>query len=704
MGLKELSSDQDYLNANIATKFAIFDKVAAKEPDYVSANEATKEAIRDKFGIGQAAIDAQFQDAGKQNLSNPQANQRNLGSVIGQSAIKGFSGMVDLAGQMTPAEMIKRGIASGLEALQGNYGQAIMKGLPQQPIRQALIRSGVLKPENEPNNPMLKAIDFTTQLATGGGLNPMTIAKNTLPQLGRFGLQAGVGSGTQQSLEALGVGPLGQALGTALTMSVAGAPTALRSTVGDVSRNSLKNVSPEQIKLADLLMQDARKLGTPLTAAEALAQVTGGNRLTSTQRIIENSPKSSQMMADFMNQRPQANVNAFNQTVNEVSPFITRPSTLNQTAANFIDRSEKSLTKGVEPYYQAGIGEMKNLSAGKALPVLPLEVKQLSANSAIDDAINHVIKDKYSGVTGFSPNNPETLLAAKKYLDAQYSKFSNAMTESLDKTKAANSFGASRQLDDFLASKSPSYAKGRDIYSAAQAKDIQPRKEGMLGQLAETGGTTEGMMSAQSGILMPPAPKATSPKEISATIKLLRREDPNVVKDWTRQNIQGIFNENTQNLQSGANQFGGAKFASSIAGNQAQRANLKTLVSESASPQAWKGFETMLDVFQAQGKRLPAGSATAFNKAELDALSAGGNLAKLALTPTKPSKVMDVFEEFRLGQNTKKLAELLTDPDGIKKLEALSKTKPNTAKREVLTNSIAGGLIGGKEPIEENQP
>jgi len=666
-------------------------------PDGLSVSEMTRLAA-DSYN---QAKEREFAQAREPDLS--ETNPRSTLGVMKQSAIKGFSGMVDLAGQMTPAEMIKRGISSGAEALQGNYGQAIMKGLPQQPITQSLIRSGVLKPEYEPNNPMLKAIDFTTQMAAGGGINPATIARNTLPQLGRFALQSGVGTGTQQVLESSGINPLGQAAGTALTMGVAGIPFAMQSTVGNVAKSSLQNVKPEQLKLADMLMKDAQRLGTPLTAAEALAQVTGGNRLTSTQRIVENTQKSGQTMSDFMNQRPQANVNAFNQVANEISPFITRPATLNKTAEDFITRSEKGLTKGVAPYYQAGIGEMKNLSAGKALPVLPLEVKQLSANSAIDDAINHVIKDKYSGASGLSRNNPETLLSAKKYLDAQYSKFSNKMTESFDKEKAANAFGGSKQLDDFLASKSPSYAKGRDIYSAAQAKDIQPRKEGMLGQLAETGGTTEGMMSQQSGILMPPAPKATSPKEISATIKLLRREDPNVVKDWTRQNIQGIFNENNQNLQSGANQFGAAKFASTIAGNANQKANLKTLISESASPQAYKGFETMLDVFEAQGKRLPAGSATAFNQEALQELK-GGGLVKAALTPFKPSNIVAGFEDFRMRLNSQKLAELLTDPDGIKKLEALSKTKPNTAKREVLTNSIAGGLIGGKEPIEENQP
>ena len=631
-----------------------------------------------------------FEQAQESNVL--ETKPRSTLGVLGQSAIKGVAGLGDVVA----------GFPSNVKNLY-NYARTNEPlGKFSQPITESLIHSNVLKPENEPNTPVLKAMDFTTQLATGGGINPMSV-KNLLPSLARLGTQGVVGSGIQQGLQGIDVNnPLAQAGATALGMGLVGAPTALRTTVGDVALNSLKNVTPEQLKLSDLLMKDAQKLGTPLTAAEALSQVTGGNRLTSTQRIVENAPKSAQTMADFMAQRPNANEMAFRNTIEQVSPFVTRPLTLNQAAANFLERSEKGLTKGVEPYYQNAIGEMKNLSAGKSLPVLPVEVKQLATNPSIEDAINHVIKDKYSGVTGLSPNDPKTLLSAKKFLDAQYTKFSNKMTESFDKEKAANAFGASRQIDDFLAQKSPSYAKGRDIYANAQTNVIQPRKEGMLGQLAETGGTTESMMQQQSNILMPPSPKATTPQDISATIKLLRREDPNVVKDWTRQNLQGIFDENAQKLQSGANQFGAAKFASAITGNEQQRNNLKTLISQGSSPQAWKGFETMLDVFEAQGKRLPAGSATAFNQAALEELK-GGGLVKGALTPIKPSKIMDVYEQFRLGENTQKLAQLLTDPNGIKKLEELSKTKPNSAKAQVLVNSIAGGMISAKPTIEENQ-
>jgi hypothetical protein len=607
---------------------------------------------------------------------------RNPLSVLGQSAIKGVVGLGDVvAGWPTNVSKIYK--AATTDEPIGQF---------YQPIRDSLIRSGLLKAENEPNTPALKAMDFTAQLGTGGGVNPLTIGKTLLPSLARLGAQGLAGSAAQQFMESAGVeNPLIKAAVTGATMGMAGLPTALRTTVGDVARNSLKDVTPDQINAAQQLMNQAQQLGTPLTAAEAISQVTGGNRLTSTQRIIENSPKSAQTMADFMNQRPGANETAFSNVVNQISPLVTTPLTLSKTAEDFIKRSEKGLTGGVNPYYKQAVTEIKPTK---------LEMDRLTSNSAIENAINHVLNDPYAGAKGLTPQNPNTLMAAKKFLDAEYTKYTNKLGESYDKTKAANVAEASSRLDTYLSAKSPSYAKANDIYANAQTNVIQPRKEGMLGQLANAKGTTEGMMAEQSGILMPPSPKATTPADIKTTVKLLRRENPNVAADWTRQNLQGIFDETSQKLQSGANQAGGAKFASTIAGNGLQRENLKTLITESASPQAWKGFETMLDVFEAQGKRLSTGSATAFNQGAIEELK-GGGFVKAALSPFKPSNIVNTYDQFKLGFNTKKLAELLTDPNGIKKLEELSKTKPSSAKREVLTNSLAGSIIGGKDQIEE---
>ena len=96
MALEQLLGNPDYEQANIATKNAIFEKFAKDDPNFTKANEATKEAIRDRFGISQKAIDLQFQSAGTPSVLDTKSNERNLGGIVKQSAIKGVAGLGDI--------------------------------------------------------------------------------------------------------------------------------------------------------------------------------------------------------------------------------------------------------------------------------------------------------------------------------------------------------------------------------------------------------------------------------------------------------------------------------------------------------------------------------------------------------------------------------------------------------------------------------
>lgn len=51
--LADIIADPNYVNANPATKKAIFDRYAPQDPNYSKANAATQEAIRIKFGVAQ---------------------------------------------------------------------------------------------------------------------------------------------------------------------------------------------------------------------------------------------------------------------------------------------------------------------------------------------------------------------------------------------------------------------------------------------------------------------------------------------------------------------------------------------------------------------------------------------------------------------------------------------------------------------------
>jgi hypothetical protein len=694
MSLEQLLGNPDYEQANIATKNAIFEKFAKDDPNFTKANEATKEAIRDRFGISQAAIDAQFQAAGQQSVLNPKSNERNLGGVVKQSAIKGVAGLGDIVG----------GFPQDISNLY-DYFKTQNAPVPQKsrPVTGYLQRQGVLTPENEPNNPLYKVIDFTTQVGTSGGINPYTIGKSALTQpiktasadlykqLGRTTAAGTVGSATQQSMEAVGASPIQQMIGTGLTMTGTGAATGgLRSTPADIVNRQLKGVTPEGMRLADLLQQESYKLNMPVTGAEAIAQATGNKGLTTTQRFLEQAPASQGTMNQFMAGRPQGVEKGFGVTVEGISPNAptsATPYNLQQAGKEVVSGAKSNLTKSVDPFYQQGYSQMGILPEAdiKALKAKP------KVGDAIDDAISHVTSDAYSGVKGLPSNDPRVLNAAKIYLDAQYSKFTDPLAGSVNSTKAGNAFGGSREIDAYLNAKSSSYAQGSKNFEIAQKTQIGPMKAGPVGQIAE------GQVGGD--ILMPTKPIALYPADIKRTADLLRRKDPEALPDWTRQQLEGIFNETTQKLSTGENQFGGPKFASTIAGNKQQRDNLRTLVTETGGMQAWQGFENFLDVAEAQGQRMPANSATAFNEMAKGELGRG--IVSKGLTLFKPSNLVNWAENMQLGRNADMLAKMLTDPDSVNKLEQLARTGPKSAKAQVIANSLAGAYVAPKPEITE---
>jgi tRNA nucleotidyltransferase/poly(A) polymerase len=164
--------------------------------------------------------------------------------------------------------------------------------------------------------------------------------------------------------------------------------------------------------------------------------------------------------------------------------------------------------------------------------------------------------------------------------------------------------------------------------------------------------------------------------------------------------LEGTFNEAAQNLQLGPNQAGGAKFAALLRGNKQQSDNLRTLITESAGMQAYQGFERVLDVLEAQGTRQAMGSQTAQNAQFQRQLAEGGPLAAGKLI-FKPSEVANKYEEFQMGRNANKLADMLTSKDGVEKLKELARTKPTVAKAQTILNSIIGGAVSQKSEIKE---
>jgi hypothetical protein len=675
-------------NATEYAEWLVKNEAKKGTPEFETVAEAYREAKAEE-GI----------QAGQYTSVLGETKDASVPRKLTQSMMKGVTGLGDIF--LGAPENVKR-----------LYQYATTPDMPvpraASPSRTFLTEKGIITPEAEFKSPVGRVAGFTTELMTSGGLNPFSMSKAVatkplLPaskeigsQVGRTAFQGAVGGSTSELLNSIGVeSPVAQFLATGGAMTAAGVPVGgLRTTASDVVNQGLRNVTPEQLRLADLLQKESIRMGSPITGAEAIAQVSGNKSLAGTQRYLENAPQSQGIMSQFMVNRPQGQAQAFSNLMPQISPNAptsATPINLQQAGQDVIRGAERGVTQKVTPFYQQGMNQMNVLGAGKPLPILPNEIGALKQNSAIDDAINHVRKDPYSGVKGLSENNPQVLNAAKIYLDAQYRNFSKAVSSSEDKAKAANAFGASRELDQYLSSKSPLYAQGSTNYEVAQRTQITPLKQGPVGQIAE--GATG------ADVLMPQKPVSLYPADIKRTADLLRRKDPNALPEWTRQNLESIFNETTQNVGGVQNQFGGPKFASTIAGNKQQRDNLRTLVTETSGMQAWQGFERFLDVMQAQGQRMPANSATAFNQMTSEELKRG--MASKVATPLKPSNVVNFLEDMQLSRNATLLSKMLVDPDSVSKLEELARTGPKSAKAQTLVNSIVGGYIAQKPELTE---
>jgi len=612
--------------------------------------------------------------------------QVGVGRKLAQSAGKGIVGAFDT-------------LVGAPEAVGRMYQYATTPDMPMPnypaPLQTALTKAGVFTPEAEFNTPAGRIADVTAQMYTGGGFNPaktgriltqkplFDASKEIGKQVALTGIQGTTAGISAEGLKSMGIdNPLAQFALTGTATTAAGAPFGFRNTASDIANKGLQGVTPEQMQMAKLLQQKAADIGSPITGAEAIAQITGNKALLGTQRFVENAQESAPIMNQFMAGRPAGQENAFKSSVQVIGlpPTSATPYNLEKAGKQVIRGAENSLTSNVEPYFK---------EAGKQA-VNKIDIEGMMQNPRIADAVQAVRSSGKYGLKNEPTNSVKTLIAAKQYLDDEYSKQMNAVSGA-EKNAARVTWSANRQLDDFLNNISPEYAQGSRKFEVAQKTQFEPLRISPVGQIAE------GKVTGET--LMPTKPVSLYPADIKRTVDLLRRKDPTAVPSWTRQQLESTFNESTQKLSSGENQFGGPKFAANVTGNKQQRENLRTLVTESSGMQAWKGFEDFLNVMEAQGQRFPANSATTFNEMERQRL--GGGIATKLVTPITPSRFTRGIEQLQMGNNAKTLAKMLTDPDSVNKLEELAKTGPKSVRGQILVNSLIGGYLAQKPEITE---
>jgi hypothetical protein len=460
------------------------------------------------------------------------------------------------------------------------------------------------------------------------------------------------------------------------TAIVTGGTAAALSRPGSASRalqGQLPDfVTPAHVQRAEALIQAAQQRGITLTWPEALSQVTGRPVLTGMQRTVEGAAASRPQMQAVMGERPQQIGTAGQAAFGKVGPVSPNPSMIGPqvgaAAEHVIGRVNAAINTATRPSYDAARQTLVPQNVHAAMMADPL----------FEQALNAVRNDpaRNSFIRGLSDRSTIVYDAVKQELAERSTNALNPAQPGASRTVSAATGSLSGDVRD-IAVAADRAAMGlrpggpgvgnleHALAEQARLREqfLEPLQRGPLGRLADKDITTRKAIET----LFPENPVPHTAGEVADAVRAVAQRSPRAAEELVRAHIEWTFSKSIQNLISGENQWGGAKFAAVLVGNPQQRANLRAAVEAlPGGQQRWQNFNTFLEIVEATGKRLQQGTHTAFTIDELRALGASGAVVGAAKLIGSPGKLLSLIHDkltgWQQGRNLNELAHILTDP------------------------------------------
>lgn len=508
-------------------------------------------------------------------------------------------------------------------------------------------------------------------LVPGGGARTLAnMARQVPSNLIKFGVLPGAASeAAGQYAEGSWAEPYirgAAAVGTGGVAALATRPKTAATTI----RGALDNVTPQQLDAAENLFMEAQRAGQPITRAEAVQYVTNGaTRMGDVQRVVEGQGG----MKEFFAPRAAQNEAALGGVARSLDPNPT-PATMGdqvgptagRVAEQTVDDVRGAINTASDPFYQAA-------STVRLTPQEMTRVRALPGYAEARDAVrNDPQLARY--VQGLPEDSVGFLNEVKKFLDTAAENAAGPMNAQRNQQRAAGYGSDARVARQTGINASPDYEVALGIQERARDQYLQPLLNGPIGRMAGRDTTTQKAIAA----LFPDNPSPNSANEVTTAVTALSARNPAAARSLVRAHAESVFNESTQNLIGGPNQFGGAKFAAAIRGNPQQAANLEAAVRALPNgDQVWTGFDRFLQIVEAQGTRQRIGSQTAFNQEVLQDLRRGTTVQEAGSAVVTgglklPAKIKDTLDRWRLGRGVDEIAALLTNPEAGRRFRQLA--------------------------------
>lgn len=449
--------------------------------------------------------------------------------------------------------------------------------------------------------------------------------------------------------------PMARTVG-AMATPLAQVPFIARSPAQRIAAEELQRITPTQMRQAEQIQATGARVGTPVTAAEALQQATGGaTRMPEVQRMIESSVGGGPLMRQYLAGREAQT----RQTLESMFPATARAE-LGVEAQKAAQEAQRGAAREVSQRVEPMFAQIRGV-----------EIPKDTFESIVKD--NAIVKSVYNSVK----NKPEWKEASKNIPENSVG-FVEIMRQELgDRMSAAYREGASNRArvlnqayddlkvvaDDAVGG---SYQQALTATRQAREQIQRPLESTPIADIAETADTARQFASlfAKNAVDL-----NLTPDKVKTTIQALSKKDPNLATDFVNQYLRGSLEKISPVAQRQA--VTGGRFADTVWGNETQRRNLLTAYEEAFGANAAKGLDEMLVALKAQAQRLPVGSPTA-EKAAL-AQRAEGVTRKAISQPL--GGVAMLVDQIINGRDMERFARVLTSNDGVAQLQKIATSK-----------------------------
>ena len=452
------------------------------------------------------------------------------------------------------------------------------------------------------------------------------------------------------------------------------APTMFRSPLERMYAESTKRVTPQEMSSAERLQQMASREGMPVTSVEALQQVTGGRtNLPALQRQLEANPASAPLMAEFMGSRGEETLS----TLQRMFPQTGRErlGTEAQRAA------EKTMARTQTELSTSPAGQAFEAVKSKAIP--PSWMKNLENESAVIAEASRAVDNvaAYQDLLkGYKGNSIARVEGMRQYLSDKYDMLAGQSGGAVTgEMRAYNE--ARKKLLDKADSQIPDYKTAREQYFQAKEKIVAPVQESPISKIAK-----DNEVSVQFAEVFAKNPAAVNltPQKVTMTMKSLAQADAALPKDFLTQYMRSSL-EQVESQATRAAGTTGARFANTIVKNTTQKENLRAAFKEvygETGDKAARGLNNLIDILEAQGRRLPSGSPTA--EKGMIAAESVSTVAKATRNPLEA--IGTLYQTMFFRKDYENVAKAITSPEGIKILENMAKASKN--QKQLATGAV----------------